>query len=93
MKTMRIIKIIFGLLAIFAGVLLIFPPISSKKLIGILSIFFGVSSVISGIKDYEGCEVTALYNFIFHKKAKLWCPLYSPLEKAARKPTARTEQK
>jgi fructose-specific phosphotransferase system IIC component len=45
-------------------------------------VFFGLSMVLAGFRGYEGCEVLALPNTFLRRKDAIWCPLYTPIDRA-----------
>ena len=86
MKIMKvqILKIALGIIGLAISIaFLFFSKFNGHYLIGGLLAFFGVSSIISGVKGYDGCEITAILNLFTGKKYKIWCPLYSPIERAS----------
>ena len=70
----------------YLGAILAFsPPIAVFMLLGTpgyISVFgfIGGSLILDAVTAGVGCEVMAIPNFIFHKRAHLVCPLFSPID-------------
>jgi hypothetical protein len=49
-------------------------------------LFFGASMVLAAIRGYDGCEILALPNLVLRRTDAVWCPLYTPIDSAERRP-------
>jgi hypothetical protein len=49
-------------------------------------LFFGASMVLAAVRGYDGCEILALPNTILRRSDAVWCPIYSPIDSAERRP-------
>ena len=49
-------------------------------------LFFGASMVLAAVRGYDGCEILALPNLVLRRTEAVWCPLYTPIDSAERRP-------
>lgn len=45
-------------------------------------IFVGLSMWLAAARGYGGCELLALPNVVLRREDAIWCPIYSPIDRA-----------
>jgi hypothetical protein len=48
----------------------------------VVPLFFGASMLLASALGYDGCEMLALPNMVLGRRDAIWCPLYTPLDRA-----------
>jgi hypothetical protein len=45
-------------------------------------LFYGTSMLVAAARGYEGCELFAFSNLVWHRDDQIACPLFHPIDRA-----------
>ena len=77
-QSVAAVVVLLAVIAIGIGLTVITPMDGAGSILA----FFGASMVAAAIAGYDGCEVLALPNLLLGRHDTIWCPLYTPLDRA-----------
>lgn len=52
-------------------------------------LFYGTSMLVAAARGYDGCELFAVSNWIWHRDDQIACPLFHPIDRAEHRADAR----